>query len=83
MAASNQAQPIYKENDFYVPHFKIQINRKELEKKISNDILSVSYKDNLTDVDSFELEVNNWDAEKRTFKYIEGKQKETFSPGRI
>lgn len=81
MAASNRAQPIYKENDFYVPYFKIQIGRKELDKKITNDILSVSYKDNLTDVDSFQLEINNWDAKKRTFKYIEGEKKETFFPG--
>ena len=81
-STSGQAEPIYKDNDFYVPYFKVLIGRREVDKKVSNDILSVSYRDNLTDVDSFELSINNWDADKRRFKYIEGEKRETFFPGK-
>ena len=31
--------------------------------------MQVTYKDSLTDVDSFEITINNWDAGSRTFKY--------------
>ena len=30
----------------------------------------VTYKDNIKEIDSFEMTVNNWDAETRTFKYV-------------
>jgi len=81
-SASNRAEPIYKENDFYVPFFKVLIGRRTIDKKVTNDILSVSYRDSLTEIDSFELSINNWDADKRKFKYIEGEQRETFYPGK-
>jgi phage protein D len=75
-----QATTIYKENDFYVPYFKVFIQNREVDKKTTNDIISVTYKDNLTDIDSFELTINNWDAEHRVFKYIEGDKAKTFFP---
>ncbi len=81
MTTSGSAEPIYKENDFYVPYFKVLIGSRELDKTVTNDVLSLTYSDNLTDVDSFDMIVNNWDAENRTFKYIEGDTRETFYPG--
>lgn len=73
MTKEKAAETIYKESDFYVPYFEILIGGRKTDKKIVNDIISVTYKDNLTDIDSFELTVNNWDAETRTFKYLGGK----------
>ena len=72
---------IYSEYDFYVPYFEILIQKKELRPEIINEILSLSYTDSLENIDSFEFTVNNWDAEKRDFKFIEGQLKEVFFPG--
>jgi phage protein D len=74
MTKEKPAEAIYEDNDFYVPYFKVKIDNKEIEKQIANDIISVSYKDNLTDIDSFELTINNWDTDRRAFKYIGGVQ---------
>ena len=81
MAKEKSAIDIYEDYDFYVPHFEIKIGAKKVSKEVNNDIISVTYKDNLKDIDSFELTVNNWDAENRKFKYIEGKYGKTFFPG--
>ncbi len=43
------------------------------------DIVTVSYRDSIQDVDSFELTINNWDAEKRDFKYVD---QDLFDPGK-
>ena len=40
--------------------------------------MQVSYKDNVEEIDSFELTVNNWDAETRKFKYSD---RDLFNPG--
>ena len=32
--------------------------------------MQVTYKDNVKEIDSFELTVNNWDAEAQDFKYV-------------
>jgi phage protein D len=81
MTTSDRAEPIYRENDFYVPYFKVLIGSRELDRTVTNDIISLTYTDNLTNIDSFDMTINNWDADKRTFKYIEGEARETFYPG--
>lgn len=63
--------------DFYVPAFRILVGNRELRAE-NHDILSVTYSDSLTSVDSFNVVVSNWDAEKRTFKYSDAS---TFDPG--
>jgi len=55
---------------FYVPRFEVKIEGAGLPRDILRDVLQVAYKDNIKEIDSFELTVNNWDAEKRDFKYI-------------
>ncbi len=80
MGNANSATAIYTKQDFYVPYFEILVENQKLKKEITNDVISVTYRDNLTDIDSFELTINNWDAEKRKFKYIEGEGKEVFYP---
>jgi phage protein D len=78
--------PIFKDQDFYVPHFQIKLQRQALDPEVVHDILRVTYKDSLTDIDSFEITINNWDEEyrtyekvrERTFKYSDQK---LFDPG--
>jgi len=67
---------IYKDQDFYVPAFAVKIGNKQgiLE---MNDVLSVSYTDSLTEIDSFDMTISNWDPDTRSFKYSD---KGTFNP---
>jgi phage protein D len=81
MASDSSAEEIYIGRDFYVPYFEVKLQNKKLEKDVIYDVISVTYKDSLTDVDSFEITINNWDAEHRWFKYIEGSNKRKFFPG--
>jgi phage protein D len=52
---------------------------RRLGKQVIRDITQVTYRDNLQELDSFELTVNNWDAEKREFKFSDS---DTFDPGK-
>jgi hypothetical protein len=81
MASNSSAEEIYTGHDFYVPYFEVKLQKQKLPKEVINDVTNLTYKDSLTDVDSFELTINNWDAEHRWFKYIEGDNKEKFFPG--
>jgi len=77
--------PIFSQNEtFYVPRFEVYIDGKKLERNTINDILQVTYKDHINDIDDFTLEINNWDAEKRTFKFAPPQQglEGIFDPGR-
>ena len=86
MAATSQQ--IYKGRDFWVPAFDVKIRSKELPAVSSKDITSVRYSDSVDQIDSFELTVNNWDADKRDFKYTgsaagraDGPNAHLFDPG--
>jgi phage protein D len=62
--------PIYSQAEtFYVPRFEVYIQNEKLRANIVDDILQVTYKDSINEIDSFTIEINNWDAEKRTFKF--------------
>src|SRR5450756_2008854 len=71
-------------DDFYVPGYRILI-RGQKQPHLEQDILSVTYNDSLTNVDSVDLVVNNWDpgdpvkntAMQGKFRYSEG---DTFDP---
>ena len=70
MPATTQHIPIYsREEPFYVPRVEVRVDGKKLKSNIVDDILQVTYKDSINDIDSFTIEINNWDAEKRTFKF--------------
>jgi uncharacterized protein len=47
-------------DDFYVPAYRILL-KGQAQPPLQRDIRSVIYKDSLTDVDSIDLVVNNWD----------------------
>ena len=55
---------------FYVPAFKIRIQDRNLPQDVVRDVMQVTYKDNVNEIDNFELTINNWDAEARNFKYV-------------
>lgn len=81
-------QQIYKGRDFWVPAFDVKIRSKELPSVSSKDITAVRYSDSVDQIDSFELTVNNWDADKRDFKYTgsaagraDGPNAHLFDPG--
>ena len=72
------AVPIYEGQDFYVPAFELRLGGRPPGQEVVRDILSVSYKDSVQDIDSFEISINNWDAATRAFKYSDQK---LFDPG--
>ena len=55
---------------FYVPRFDINVSGDGFPETTLRDVVQVTYKDNVKEIDSFELVVNNWDEDKRTFMYI-------------
>jgi Bacteriophage probable baseplate hub protein len=59
-----------RQGDFYVPRYEIKIAGASLPKNVLRDVLQVTYTDSVKELDNFELTVNNWDAEKRQFKYV-------------
>jgi len=77
---------VFTEQDFYVPSFQLFKGPKELNNVVP-DVLSVTYTDSLTSIDSCDLTVNNWDPDKATknpkgfalspFKYSD---ENTFNP---
>jgi phage protein D len=71
-----------KQNGFYIPSFEILIDNAGLPGNIVRDVLQVTYKDNIKEIDSFEISVNNWDPEVNRFKYLgaEGQQTSIFDP---
>lgn len=73
------AVEIYQGQDFYVPAFQVVLVNRLLNKAVVHDILQVSYKDDIQQIDSFEITINNWDAEMRRFKYSD---QHLFDPGK-
>ncbi|WP_086930819.1 phage late control D family protein [Agarilytica rhodophyticola] len=72
------ALPIHQGQDFYVPQFEVKLRNQTLAQPIVRDVLKASYKDSIKDIDSFEITINNWDAETRDFKYADAS---LFDPG--
>lgn len=72
--AEPQAIQIWQEKeDFYVPHFEVRIGSRELPQNVVYDVTQVSYKDSLTEMDSFEITLSNlWDQATGCFKYSDG-----------
>lgn len=58
------------QGDFYVPRFEVRIDGVGLPDPVLRDVTQVTYRDNIKEIDSVELTVNNWDPADRRFKYI-------------
>ena len=61
--------PIFRDRQFYVPRFELFVGDRPERGSLLHDVMQVTYKDNLDSIDTFELTINNWDAEKRRFKH--------------
>ncbi len=79
MTMTELAIPIYIGQDFYVPAFELRVGNTPLSREVIRDITQVTYKDSLTEIDSFAITINNWDAETRDFKYSD---MNIFNPGK-
>lgn len=55
---------------FYVPRFELSGGGSALSQSVIRDVISVTYNDSTTDIDSIDVTINNWDAELRQFKYV-------------
>lgn len=55
---------------FYVPSFAIRIEGSGLPNDVLKDVIELTYHDSLTEIDQFEITVNNWDPAQRVCKYI-------------
>ena len=56
-------------HNFYVPHFQVKLNGTELEDDVIRDVVEVSYRDKLNEIDAFEMTINNWNAAAFKTKY--------------
>jgi phage protein D len=77
--------PIFSQKEtFYVPQFEVYVGDKKLNPSVMSDVLQVTYKDSVNALDSFTIEINNWDADKRTFKFAPPQKgyEGTFDAGR-
>ncbi|HEX4459104.1 MAG TPA: hypothetical protein VIA18_14100 [Polyangia bacterium] len=70
MAVTTMAQASIAANGFYVPQFQILVQGAGLPSNVLRDVVEVTYKDKIDEIDSCELTVNNWDADRHAFKYI-------------
>jgi phage protein D len=71
MATTTQTPiPIFSQNEtFYVPQIQVYVSGQLLQDNIIDDVLQITYKDSVNEIDSFDMEINNWDADYRTFKF--------------
>lgn len=70
---------------FFVPQFKVKIADRELPDAIVRDVVQVTYKDNVNEIDSFDLSINNYDELHGKPKYEPPSQAEyanIFDPGK-
>ena len=56
--------------DFYAPGFEVRSEGENLPQNVLRDVREVKYIDGLTEIDRFELVVNNWDPAENRFKFI-------------
>lgn len=68
---------------FYVPQFEVKIAGVGLPRDVLRDVTQLTYKDNIKEIDGFELTINNWNPETRDFKYVgskTGEKEHLFDP---
>lgn len=79
MAPAVDAVPIYQGEDFYVPAFEMKLDGRPPGRDVIRDVMSVTYKDNIAEFDTFDVTINNWDAAELKFKYSDTA---LFDPGK-
>jgi phage protein D len=81
MTVTTMSQESVEQGGFYVPRFEVKIEGANLPRDVLFDVISLTYRDTVDGLDSFELVVNNWDEEKRAFKYIGSETKAQLEKG--
>jgi phage protein D len=66
---------------FFVPHFEIRVSGTSLPQSVVKDVLQLTYKDNVKEIDSVDLTLNNWDEANRRFLYIGSETTRDLSDG--
>jgi len=67
---ASQAIPIYSSLEtFYVPTVELVVRGRPLGAEVIHDLIQVTYKDSVNEIDTFNIEINNWDADHQTFKF--------------
>lgn len=69
------------QGDFWVPRYEVKIEGANLPRDVLFDVRSVTYRDSVESLDSFDLTVNNWDEVNRRFKYIGSETKAQLEKG--
>jgi uncharacterized protein len=64
------AQESRDQGSFYVPRFQVKIDGANLPRDVLYDVRTLVYEDSVDSIDSFRMEVNNWDEVDRSFRYI-------------
>jgi uncharacterized protein len=73
------AIPIHEEGrDFWLPGFQVRLRDRELPDDVFRDILSVEYSDDMEEIDSCKILINDWDADQRVLRYSSS---DLFLPG--
>lgn len=57
-------------SQFRVPRFELRIDGVSLPRQVLRDVLEVTYRDKIEEIDGFEIVVANWDGERRRHKYM-------------
>jgi phage protein D len=70
MPATTLRQASARFDGFYVPRFEVRSGGAGVTPEVLRDVLSVTYNDSTTAVDSFDMTLNNWDPHTREFKYV-------------
>ncbi len=56
--------------EFHVPQFEVRVDGVGLPRDVLRDVVSVTYHDNVAELDGFELVVNNWDPTESAYKFV-------------
>jgi uncharacterized protein len=64
---------------FYIPRFEVRIEGVGLPRDVLRDVMQITYQDNIKEIDSVELTINNWDSIANDFKYIGSEIPETLN----
>ncbi len=70
MSVTNLKQESINRSGFYVPQMEIKIAGVGLPRDVLRDVTQLTYKDNIDEIDNFEITINNWDPNTNDFKYI-------------
>lgn len=63
---------LFDQRDLWRPSFEIMLGRQQAGRELLRDVTTVRYHDSISEIDSFDITVNNWDAATRRFKYSDG-----------